>query len=86
MFSQLVILSLHKGSEIGIPSLNWSHIVTHIANLLRIISVIFKSVLQATQELREYVKDPGVVPALCTVITSSQNVQVCPGFEKIRAS
>ena len=31
---------------------------------------------QATQELREYVKDPGVVPALCTVITASQNVQV----------
>jgi len=32
--------------------------------------------LKATQELKQLMTDPGVVPALCEVLTSSSNAQV----------
>jgi len=31
---------------------------------------------QATQELRQLVRDPAIIPVLCTVLTTSQNAQV----------
>lgn len=32
--------------------------------------------LQATQKIKEAVKDPAIVPVLCTILASSQNPQV----------
>ena len=42
--------------------------------------IVMMYYLQATQQLKQVVKDPQIIPALCTILGSSQDPQVrkCP--------